>query len=179
MSPSVARPASQTASQTAIVAAVAADLPAVQRLADVIWRRHYPGIISEAQIDYMLARGYAVDALAHYLTTEAAGLLLATDGGAAVGFAAYLSAAEPATMRLDKLYVLQEHQGHGLGRRLIDAVVAAARVERCTTCILNVNKHNVNSIRAYQRCGFAIRDAVVVDIGRGHVMDDYVMARAI
>jgi GNAT superfamily N-acetyltransferase len=168
-----------TASRTAIVAAVAADLPAVQRLADVIWRRHYPGIISDAQIDYMLARGYAVDALERYLTSEGAGLLLATDGGVAVGFAAYLRGADPATMRLDKLYLLQEHHGLGLGRRLIDAVVAAARAQRCTTCILNVNKNNANSIRAYERCGFAIREAVVVDIGGGHVMDDYVMARSV
>ncbi len=175
MSASVA----QTASQTAIVAAVAADLPAVQRLADVIWRRHYPGIISEAQIDYMLARGYAVDALERYLTGEGAGLLLATDGGVAVGFAAYMPAAEAATMRLDKLYVLQEHHGRGFGRRLIDAVAAAARAQRCTTCILSVNKQNANSIRAYERCGFVIHDAVVVDIGGGHMMDDYVMARAV
>jgi len=88
-------------------------------------------------------------------------------------------AAEPATMRLDKLYVLHEHHGRGLGRTLIDAVTAAARANACAAVILNVNKRNANSIRAYERCGFAIREAVVVDIGEGHVMDDYVMARAL
>lgn len=162
----------------AIVPAVAADLPVVQRLAHEIWHRHYPGIITTEQIDYMLARGYALPALAKFLGASGAGLLLATADGTAVGFAAYLPAAEPATTKLDKLYVLPQYHGAGLGRRLIDAVAAAARLEKSATLILNVNKHNASAIRAYERCGFAIRDAVVVDIGGGHVMDDYVMARA-
>jgi len=34
----------------------------------------------------------------------------------------------------------------------------------------------VQAIRAYERYGLAIREAVVVDIGNGFVMDDYVMA---
>src|SRR5438552_2863225 len=34
------------------------DLPAVSRLAHDIWHRHYPGIITRAQIDYMLTVGY-------------------------------------------------------------------------------------------------------------------------
>ena len=172
-------PVSVSAPVIAIVPAGRADLPVVQRLAHTIWHRHYPGIITVLQIDYMLARGYAEDALAKFLSTPGAGLLLAKADGATVGFAAYLPADEPATMKLDKLYVLQEQHGRGLGRKLIDAVVAAARAQRCATLILNVNKQNAGAIRAYERCAFAVREAVVVDIGEGHVMDDYVMARAV
>ena len=40
-----------------------ADLPAIAELAGVIWRACYPGIISHAQIDYMLARMYALDTM--------------------------------------------------------------------------------------------------------------------
>jgi GNAT superfamily N-acetyltransferase len=159
-----------------IARASRADLPVVQRLAHTIWHRHYPGIITVAQIDYMLDRGYSEAALDKFLTTPGAGLLLAKVDGEPVAFAAYLPAGEPATMKLDKLYVLQEHHGRGVGRELIDAVASAARERSCTTVILNVNKRNVNAIRSYERCGFAIREAVVVDIGEGHVMDDYVMA---
>ena len=43
--------------------------------------------------------------------------------------------------------------------------------------VLNVNKHNVSAQAAYQRRGFAIRGPVVLDIGGGFVMDDFVMAR--
>ena len=46
-----------------IAAATASHISLVQQLAHEIWRRHYPGILSVAQIDYMLERGYARDAL--------------------------------------------------------------------------------------------------------------------
>ncbi len=38
-------------------------LPALAELAGVIWRQHYPGIISHEQIDYMLGKMYALDTL--------------------------------------------------------------------------------------------------------------------
>ena len=55
--------------------------------------------------------------------------------------------------------------------------MSSQRAQRCSTLILNVNKNNVQAIRAYEKNGFAIREAVVVDIGGGFVMDDYVMAK--
>jgi ribosomal protein S18 acetylase RimI-like enzyme len=60
---------------------------------------------------------------------------------------------------------------------LIARVAAAARAEGARTLILNVNKQNTQAIRAYEKHGFATRSAVVVDIGNGYAMDDYVMAR--
>jgi hypothetical protein len=41
---------------------------------------------------------------------------------------------------------------------------------------LTVNKGNP-SVRAYERLGFKIVDAMVVDIGGGYVMDDYKMEK--
>ena len=35
----------------------------IARLAAVVWRAHYPGIISHEQIDYMLAKMYDLDGL--------------------------------------------------------------------------------------------------------------------
>ena len=46
-----------------IRACQAADLATLAKLAQLIWQQHYPAIISQAQIDYMLARRYAVPAL--------------------------------------------------------------------------------------------------------------------
>ena len=53
----------------------------------------------------------------------------------------------------------------------------AARARGCAALVLNVNKRNAQAIRAYERSGFTAREAVVVDIGGGFVMDDYVMAK--
>ena len=153
------------------------ELPAVQRLADVIWHAHYPGIITQEQIGYMLERGYAVEVLAGFLGRPDRGLLLAEIDGEPAGFAAWCLTDDPDEAKLDKLYVLPSHQRRGLGGRLIRRVAELARVSGATTLILNVNKHNTQAIRAYEKHGFAVRAAVATDIGSGFVMDDLVMAR--
>jgi len=160
-----------------IVSAADADLPAVAELAGIIWRKHYPGIISPEQIEYMLARGYSRAALRRFLTEAGAGLDLAHVGARLAGFAAYHRTDRADELKLDKLYVHQDFHGRGVGRRLIEATEAAAMAQRRSTLILNVNKRNALAIRAYARAGFAVRSAVVIDIGEGFVMDDYIMAK--
>jgi GNAT superfamily N-acetyltransferase len=165
--------------EISIVRARREQLPEVQRLAAVMWRAHYPGIITPDQIDYMLERGYALDALAGFLDASDRGLLLAMVDGDIAGFAAWYVTERPTEAKLDKLYVLQSRQRHGLGGRLIACVEDHARAAGADTLALNVNKRNVQAVRAYEKHGFAVRAAVVVDIGHGFVMDDYVMAKSI
>jgi hypothetical protein len=55
--------------------------------------------------------------------------------------------------------------------------VAAALAQQRSTLILNVNKRNALAIRAYERAGFVVRETVVIDIGEGFVMDDYIMVK--
>lgn len=166
-------------SDIVIVRARHGQLPEVQRLAGVIWRAHYPGIITHEQIEYMLERGYALDTLAGFLDAPGRGLELAAVDGDLAGFAAWYVTDNPAEAKLDKLYVLQSRQRNGLGGRLIACVEGHARDAGARTLVLNVNKNNISAVRAYGKHGFAIREAVVVDIGRGFVMDDYVMAKPI
>ncbi len=155
------------------------EVPAVRRLARVIWHAHYPGIITIEQIDYMLERGYATDALEGFLGRPDRGLELALVDDEPAGFAAWYAIEGAGEVKLDKLYVLSSFQRTGIGRRLIARVAELARAAGATTLVLNVNKQNVQAIRAYRKHGFAIREAVVNDIGDGFVMDDYVMARSL
>jgi GNAT superfamily N-acetyltransferase len=151
----------------------------VRRLADTIWRAHYPGIISVAQIDYMLERFYTAEALAVFMGRDDRGLLLGLVDGEPSAFAAWYMTRNAAEAKLDKLYVLPSRQRHGLGGRLIHDVAERARNASANALILNVNKHNAQAIRAYERYGFAIAHAEVNDIGSGFVMDDYVMRKAL
>jgi ribosomal protein S18 acetylase RimI-like enzyme len=153
------------------------ELPAVQRLAGIIWRAHYPGIITHAQIEYMLERGYSLAALETFLGAADRGLELARVDGELAGFAAWYLTDDRSEAKLDKLYVLQSQQRRGLGGLLISRACELARAAGARVLILNVNKNNAQAIRAYGKRGFALREAVVVDIGGGFVMDDYVMAK--
>jgi GNAT superfamily N-acetyltransferase len=162
----------------AIVPGRVDDIPLVQRLADEVWREHYPSILTDAQIDYMLARGYSREALLRFVTERDAGLALAWVDGDGAGFAAWYRP-EPAATKLDKLYVLPRHHGAGAGRALIEHVAHAARCAGCERLTLNVNRNNAKAIRAYERCGFAIRERGDFPIGEGFVMEDFIMVRAL
>lgn len=166
------------ASSVVLRAAGHADLATVQALADAVWHRHYPGILSGEQIEYMLARGYSRDALLRFVTEDGAGLALAEVDDRPVGFAAWYRVDDTIT-KLDKLYVLPEHHGAGVGRALIEHVASFARDRGCTTLTLNVNRRNAGAIRAYERCGFAIRERGDFPIGHGFVMEDFIMALAL
>lgn len=161
-------------------AAVAADIPAVQRLAEMVWYAHYPGIITMEQIAYMLERGYASEALQAFLDdAPRAGIELAESGSRLLGFAAWMALDHPGELKLDKLYVDPAHQRAGVGRALVQRVIDRAGAVGARAIVLNVNKHNTAAQAAYRRHGFAVREAVVVDIGGGFVMDDFVMARPV
>jgi diamine N-acetyltransferase len=152
-------------------------LPAISELAGIIWRACYPAIISDAQIDYMLARMYSPDVLRDEIRSQGIRYHRLLMDERLVGFASYGPTVEPGVMKLHKLYLLPELHGRGLGSRLLQQVEREVRAGGGRRLILSVNTRNAKAIAAYRRNGFVIADSVVTDIGGGFVMDDYIMAK--
>lgn len=151
----------------------------VGALAREIWHAHYPGIISVAQIDYMLAERYDPAVMRAELLRDDTWWDVLKLNGAPVAFASYGLAGDGREMKLDKLYVHPGQQRRGYGGMLISRVCDVARARGCVTVALAVNKRNQTAVAAYRKHGFAVREAVVKDIGGGFVMDDYIMVRSI
>ena len=155
------------------------DLPAIAELAAKIWREHYPGIITHAQIDYMLARGYDIEVMRREIELEDIHYDLCIVGNETAGFISYGPGPQPGELKVHKLYLFGSYHGRGLGRLMLQHALTYTAENGCHTVVLNVNKYNGKAIAMYKRNGFAIREAVMVDIGHGFVMDDYVMERRI
>jgi ribosomal protein S18 acetylase RimI-like enzyme len=153
------------------------DAERIAQLAAEIWRHHYPGIISAAQIEYMLKQRYEPALIRRELRERGLWWDKLVSGEAIIGFASCFLTDETNDMKLDKLYVHRDWQRRGLGGRLIAQVCERARSSGCRRVILAVNRHNAGAIAAYLKYGFAIRGTRVADIGGGFVMDDYLMAR--
>ncbi len=149
------------------------EVEALGRLAHEIWRAHYPGIISRAQIDFMLGQRYSPDAIRASLASECWDV--AWLGRKMAGFAHSLADEAALGWKLDKLYVHPEQQRKGIGRRLLDAVIAHARLAGADRLVLRVNKHNAVALAAYAKYGFRVYGEHVLDIGAGFVMDDYLL----
>ena len=160
-----------------IVRATEADLPAIATLARLVWRAHYPGIIPAEQIEYMLSRMYDLPVMTRELSEGIAYDVLFADA-VLRAFASY-GPFDTREMKLHKLYVHPESQRRGFGSRLLAHVEAIAASRGFRTICLAVNKANEAAIAAYRKNGFVVRDAVVVEIGGGFVMDDFVMAKTL
>jgi GNAT superfamily N-acetyltransferase len=77
--------------------------------------------------------------------------------GAWVGLAAGFRAEDdPATIGLFSMWVAPEARGHGLGRRLVDEVVAWARSSGARAVRLGVIRGNGPAVELYRRAGFLL-----------------------
>ena len=97
-------------------------------------------------------------------------------GDVMIGFAS-LGPYAPDSMKLHKLYLLPDYHGTGIGACALAEVEQIARDNAATALVLNVNRHNPKAIHSYERAGWQIAQEVVIDIGNGFVMDDFVMTK--
>ncbi|MBD3648909.1 MAG: GNAT family N-acetyltransferase [Pseudomonadales bacterium] len=158
-----------------IIAADDQHLLDIQRLAHEVWFDHYPGIITREQISYMLAKDYDIESLRRDLSKGIAIDRMIVDDELR-GFAAY-GPWDAQDFKLHKLYLAKSFHGLGLGSMLLRHVEEQCSGKGATRLVLSVNKNNHKAIRAYQRNGYAKLESVVVDIGQGFVMDDFVMGK--
>jgi GNAT superfamily N-acetyltransferase len=164
---------------TELVRATLADLELIRTLAARIWRVHYPGIISPAQIEHMLGTMYAAEVLARELVDPRQAYELLRVDGEAVGYLAWRHEPESRALKLAKLYLEPALHGRGLGARMLARTDELARSLRSVRIYLFVNQRNHLAIRAYQRAGYAIEAAETGDAGGGYVMEDWRMAKSL
>lgn len=162
-----------------ISAVAEADIPRVIALARETWYLHYPGIITVAQMDYMLAQRYGEDSIRAQI---AGGSMfwdkIEVDGNLA-GFVSYEDDNRPRTVKLDKIYVHPRFHGRGYGSALL-AHVERVSVRRDRDRVwLQVNKNNSASIAMYRRNGYRIAESASFDIGGGFVMNDYILEKSL
>ena len=154
-----------------------AEVDAVSALARVVWQATYPALISQAQIEFMLADRYAAERIHAQLDDPRHAWWVAQHSQTLAGFAH--ASLDGADCKLDKLYVHPDRQRQGIGRALLATAQDWARAQHARHLCLQVNRGNTQAIAAYQKQGFRIAESRLFDIGHGFVMDDHVMEQAL
>ncbi len=152
------------------------DIPVIQKLAYKIWHSHYPGIITNEQIDYMLEAGYSADVIKHEINEEGITWLKAMDKDEMIGFAAFGPYLEK-QIKLHKIYLDINYHGKGIGAAIMADVEQRSVASGATSIVLNVNKYNKLAIKSYKQNGYQIAESVIQDIGNGFIMDDFIMKK--
>ena len=148
------------------------DISLIRSLALEIWPSTYLSIIGQAQIDYMLELMYSEASLLEQMQ-QGKPFILVYEEEEPVGFASYGLLGE-GKYKLYKLYVLPGLQGRGTGRFVIQYILNDIKTKGARSLELQVNKANKARI-FYEKNGFRVREEMVLDIGKGYVMDDYIM----
>ncbi len=90
--------------------------------------------------------------------------LVAVDNDQIVGFATYFLAYYSWTgksLYMDDLYVSKNYRGKKIGSRLMDAVIARGREEKCRRIKWQVSKWNTQAIDFYKSRGVVIDDVEI------------------
>ncbi|MGC4041656.1 MAG: GNAT family N-acetyltransferase [Flavobacterium sp.] len=150
----------------------------IRAIAEEVWPIAYGSILSQKQLEYMMVMMYSVSALQEQFE-KGHHFILAMEDESPVGFAAFeYNYDGTSKTKIHKIYILSSQQGKGTGKFLIDYITEEARKNNQQSLLLNVNKNNVAQ-HFYGKIGFTVADDVVIDIGSGYVMDDFIMEKPI
>ena len=156
------------------------ELPIIRQLAHEIWPIAYREMISQAQMDYMLAWMYSIDSLQQQVSDGHHFFLASDELNQPLGFSSYSltdSGAVP-VYKLHKLYVHPHLHGKGIGKALLHHIISILQKTGDCQLILNVNRSN-KAVTFYQKIGFKILEQVDNEIGNGFYMSDYIMGKDI
>lgn len=157
--------------------ALATDASLISDLANKIWWQAYESILSEEQILFMLKDMYDPAVLSSQISN---GVLfdIVEYANKAYGFISTMPKEKHSGIyRIEKIYILKEAQGLGIGKKLINHVEEIAREKGFTTLELNVNRNNP-AIGFYEKEGFKI--VKEVNIPYHHfILNDYIMQKSI
>lgn len=157
-----------------IIKATEKDIPTIQNLAKESWNSAYANILEQEQIDYMLGLMYSESTLQTHFENPNYQYYLIEEDEVFLGFIGFEFHSEPETTKLHRIYFLKEAQGKGLGKKALEFVKTETQKSGDKRLTLTVNKNN-NAKNFYESQGFKVYDEAIFDIGKGYVMDDYLM----
>ncbi|QDP86124.1 GNAT family N-acetyltransferase [Chryseobacterium sp. SNU WT5] len=150
------------------------DIPLLRQLAEKSWNSAYAAILSQAQIEYMLAEMYSHSEISNQLQNPNYHYYLILNDDNTAGFIGFEFNYESATTKLHRIYLLEEFKGKGLGKKALIFLKEKVVETSDHRIILNVNKNNPAK-EMYESQGFKVFKEDIFDIGNGYVMDDYLM----
>ncbi len=150
------------------------EMVVVREIAQITWPITYREILSSEQLDYMFEWMYNLETLQNQVE-EGQLFYVLKENGKPLGFIGLeLLTTKKNEIKIQKIYVLPYNQGKGVGRKLIEKAIEIAQESGIENVILNVNRFN-KAVSFYQKIGFKITSEVNIDIGKGYLMEDYIM----
>ncbi|NDV82919.1 GNAT family N-acetyltransferase [Bacteroides sp. 51] len=151
------------------------DCGLIHDMAMIVFPATYSELLSKEQLDYMLEWMYAPQSIRKQMEVDHHVYFVAYKDEEPCG---YVSVEQQDTdlFHLQKIYVLPEFQGHGIGIFLFQAAIRYIKEIHPSPCLmeLNVNRQN-KALQFYERMGMRKLREGDFHIGNGYYMNDYIM----
>jgi ribosomal protein S18 acetylase RimI-like enzyme len=152
--------------------AILSDASLIQRLAESIWWKHYPSIIGEEQVRFMLNKMYNLENIEKQISKEEQKYFILENDAQDLGFIS-IELRENSEAFINKFYILQDQQRKGSGAFAFKLLLKQFPEINCIR--LQVNRQNYQAINFYFKHGFVIEEVADFDIGDGYFMNDFIM----
>ena len=146
----------------------------LEHFAAEIWREHYPSIIGQAKVEYMLKTFQSSNALERQ-QREGMEFFWIQSAGNQAGYLAIKREPDSDYLFVSKFYVHQAYRGKGYGSWAMNQLKDLTAECQLVGLELTVNRYNASAIAFYKREGLQHLRDQCIDIGGGFFMDDYVM----
>lgn len=146
--------------QVTVRRADANDAPALAAIGSSSFRDAYGPHSKPTDVEMHLAEHFSPQAVERAIASGASHYLLASVNDKPAGLVRFRQAECPGpggdanAVEIQQLYVLADAQGHGLGRRLVEQVIAAAREQQVTGVWLSAWELADWATGFYRRAGF-------------------------
>lgn len=155
-----------------LIQATGADAPLIREMAETIWWSHYPAIIGDEQVKFMLGKMYSLESLHSQIEEGKQLFYILVEDENPIGFIG-IEPLDSTSAFIHKFYLLQTKQRKGSGTSAFQLVLN--QFPEVKEIHLQVNRQNYQAINFYFKIGFVIEKVADFDIGDGYFMNDFIM----
>ncbi|HPH82205.1 MAG TPA: GNAT family N-acetyltransferase [Flavobacteriales bacterium] len=155
-----------------LIQATGSNAPLIREMAETIWWSHYPAIIGDEQVKFMLGKMYSLESLHSQIEEGKQLYYILVEDENPIGFIG-IEPLDSTCAFIHKFYLLQTKQRKGSGTSAFQLVLN--QFPEVKEIRLQVNRQNYQAINFYFKIGFIIEKVADFDIGDGYFMNDFIM----
>ena len=150
------------------------DIPDLITLANEIWNEYFSSILSQEQVDYIIATHHTAEFLDDRIHNRGRRYFFIVNGPTTLG---YYSMSPRKDALVVKIYIKKEFRGKGYGKAALKRIYKICKEEGYSKIYLAVEKKNTAALEAFKGRGFTIDHSQTTDLGNGYSMDVYIMVK--
>jgi ribosomal protein S18 acetylase RimI-like enzyme len=153
------------------------EIDILQKLSKQTFHEAFSSGNTEENMTRYLEEGFSLDKLSRELKDENTSFYFVKSANEVIGYMklnagpAQTELQKEDSFELERIYVLKDYQGKGIGRQLLDKAIQMAREKKASYIWLGVWEENKSAIAFYEKNGFITFDQHVFMVGEDRQID--------